>query len=190
MVVYGKLSDEKLTELLELGDQSAFTEIYNRYSSLLYVYAYKLTADAETAKDIIQEVYISLWDKKHDTTFTTSLRAYLYSSVRYKFLKLIAHQKVKEGYAEQFLRTVGAGLNSTEEYITEKELITTVEKLVLELPPKMARVFILSRMEFQSNTEIAQELSISEKTVQNLLSLAVKRIKPRVGTSILSVILF
>ncbi|WP_285009762.1 RNA polymerase sigma factor [Pedobacter faecalis] len=190
MVVYDKLTDQELTELLGGGDSAAFGEIYNRYSNLLYVYAFKLTADAATAQDIVQELFISLWDKRGQTVFSASLRAYLYSSVRYKFLKLVAHDRVRDGYAAQFLQGMEEGLNSTEDYMDEKELIAAVERLVLDLPPKMARAFIMSRLEFYSNTEIAAELNVSEKTVQNLLSMAVKRIRPNVGNGFLSLFLF
>lgn len=189
MVAYSEFTDQQLTDLLRSGDSAAFTEIYNRYSGLLYVYAYKLTADADAAKDMTQELFISLWDKQRETTFSVSLKAYLYSSIRYKFLKQVAHQKVKQGYADQFLHTMETSLNSTENYMIEKELIASVERLVVALPPKMARAFILSRLEFQTNEEIAKELNVSEKTVQNLLSMAVKQIKPNVGLSVLAVIL-
>jgi RNA polymerase sigma-70 factor, ECF subfamily len=189
MVVYSEFSDKKLTDLLRPGDRLAFTEIYNRYSGLLYVYAYKLTVDVDMAKDMTQEVFTSLWDKKKETVLTSSLSAYLYSAIRYKFLKLVAHQKVRQVYADELLASMEEGFNSTENYITEKELISRVEMLVAELPAKMARAFILSKLEFQSNAEIAKALNISEKTVQNLISMAVKQVKPNVGLLVSAIIM-
>lgn len=183
MGVYSGCADQMLIDLLRSGDDVAFTEIYDRYSALLYVYAFKLTADADVAKDMIQELFVSLWDKKREMLVQTSLKSYLYSSIRYKFLKQVAHQKVRKSYADQFLKSMEKGLNSTEDYITEKEFVASVERLVVALPPKMARAFILSKLHFQTNEEIAKELNITEKTVQNLLSMAVKQIRPKVGFS-------
>lgn len=189
MAIYCEFTDQKLADLLRSGDHAAFTEIYDRYSGLLYVYAYKLTAEADAAKDMLQELFISLWDKKEDMIVSLSLKSYLYSGIRYKFLKQVAHQKVRKSYADQFLQSMEIGLNSTENYISEKDFMTSVEKLVLALPPKMARVFLLSKLHFQTNAEIAEELDISEKTVQNLLSMGIKRILPKVKRSIMAVIL-
>ncbi len=188
MAGYSAHTDQELVALLKQGDKNAFTQIYERYSPLLYVYAFKLTREADAAKDMTQEIFISLWDHRSTTDFKLSLSAYLYTAVRYKFLKQVAHQKVKTGYAEHFLGYMQEGINSTDDYLTEKELVKEVRKLVAALPPKMARVFILSKLEFRTHQEIAEELGISEKTVKNLLSEGVSRIRPKMGLALLSVL--
>ncbi|MDR6783517.1 RNA polymerase sigma-70 factor (family 1) [Pedobacter africanus] len=190
MTAYSTYTDQEITTFLKEGDQLAFTEIYNRYSGLLYAYAFKLTADRDVTKDMTQELFISLWDNRSELELKTSLSAYLYTAIRYKFLKQVAHQKVKAGYAEKFLQTFESGISSTEDYIEEKDLIRTVEKLVSELPPKMARAFVMSKLEFRTHQEIAEELNISEKTVKNLISQAAVQLKPKIGLSLLTVILF
>jgi RNA polymerase sigma-70 factor (family 1) len=190
MAAYSSYSDQELASLLRQGDHAAFTEIYSRYSALLYVYAFKLTADADATKDITQELFISLWDNKETLELKSSLSAYLYTAVRYKFLKQVAHQKIKAGYAENFLHTFENGISSTEDYMEEKDLIKTVERLVSALPPKMAKAFILSKLEFKTHEEVARELNISEKTVKNLISQATIQLKPKIGLSVLSLILF
>ena len=189
MAAYSTYTDQELVELLKKGDRLAFTEIYNRYSGLLYLYAFKLTTDSDVTKDITQELFLSLWDNRETLDVKTSLPAYLYTAVRYKFLKQVAHQKVKTGYAENFLHTFESGISSTDAYMEEKDLIKTVERLVSELPPKMARAFILSKLEFRTHEEIAKELNISEKTVKNLISQATMQLKPKIGLCVLSIIL-
>ncbi|WP_235891189.1 RNA polymerase sigma-70 factor [Sphingobacterium lumbrici] len=174
------LTDIELTDLLKSGDQLAFTEIYHRYSSLLYVYAYKLLGDTDAAKDLTQELFINLWDKRTTIDFNKSVSSYLYTAVRYKFLKLVSHQKVRTVYAEQFLNLFEEGTNSTDAYISEKDLIMQVEKLIEDLPPKMAQAFRLSRLKHKSNQDIAEELEVSEKTVKNLVSQANKHLKPKI----------
>jgi RNA polymerase sigma-70 factor (ECF subfamily) len=190
MSAYSAYNDLELTEFLRSGDHGAFTEIYNRYSGLLYVYVFKLLGDPDGAKDLVQELFISLWNKKADVEFTASLSSYLYSAVRYKFLKLIAHQKVKTEYAERFLLSMQEGISTTDNYMIEKELSRQVEMLVSYLPSKMARIFILSRMEYRSNKEIAAELNLSEKTVKNLMSQALKSLRLKIGLVLLVLWLF
>jgi len=189
MAAYTAHTDQQLTDLLKSGDQLAFSEIYSRYSGVIYMYAFKLTADADVAKDITQELFISLWDLRESTAFKTSLSSYLYTAVKYKFLKQVAHQKVRKVYAEKFLLTMEGAASSTDMYLEEKDLIKTIERLVLLLPPKMARAFILSKLQFRTHEEIAVELGVSEKTVKNLISQAVTQLKPKIGMSVLTVIL-
>lgn len=180
MAEISTLTDNELTDLLKSGDRLAFTEVYHRYSSLLYIYAYKLLGDTDAAKDLTQELFINLWDRRATIDFNTSVSSYLYTAVRYKFLKLVSHQKVRTVYAEQFLKLFEEGTNSTDAYITEKDLIMQVEKLIADLPPKMAQAFTLSRLKHKSNQDIAEELAVSEKTVKNMLSQANKHLKPKI----------
>ncbi|WP_121811272.1 RNA polymerase sigma factor [Mucilaginibacter kameinonensis] len=190
MANYSKLNDLELSDLLKDNNHHAFTEIYERYAGLLYVYAFKLTADRDSSKDIVQDLFISLWDNRSATNFRTSISAYLYTAVRYKFLKQTASEKIKSGYAERFLNTMVNGVSNTETYLEEKDLARTLERLISALPPKMARAFVMSKLEFFSYKEIAEELNISEKTVQNLISEASSRLKPKLGFSMLSFLLF
>jgi RNA polymerase sigma-70 factor (ECF subfamily) len=113
----------------------------------------------------------------------------LYTSVRNKFLKGIAHQKVRSNHAEAFLNLFEDGVRSTDLYITEKELIKKVEELISHLPPKMAQAFTLSRINHYSNQEIAEKLNVSEKTVRNLVSQAATHLKPKIGLGIMLLLL-
>jgi RNA polymerase sigma-70 factor (ECF subfamily) len=188
MKTYGEYTDQELTDLLKGGNRAAFNEIYNRYSGLLYVYAFRITnGEEEDAKDMVQELFISLWDKRGQVIFTSSLSSYLYTAVRYRFLKLVAHRKVRAGYAEDFLKVMEEGVAATDLYILEKELMREVEQHVDALPEKMARIFRMSRFEFKSTEEIAAEMNLSEKTVRNLMSSAVKTLRLKVGLSLITV---
>lgn len=175
------LSDFELFDLVRSGDNAAFTVIYERYSALLYTFAHKLTADPDIAKDLVQELFISLWDKRAQTELQSSLASYLYTGIRYKFLKLVAHQKVRTSYTERFIGLIEQGSCTTDQYITDKELAAEVEKLISSLPAKQARIFSLSRMEDRSHQEIAEEMNLSEKTVKNLMSEAAKNLRLKIG---------
>lgn len=182
------LSDDELVSLLRDGNQRAFAEIYDRFSGLLYVYAFKLTADDDATSDFLQEVFTSLWERREKLDIRSSLSAYLYTAVRFQFLKAVEKNKVRTSYSTAFLAEFKKELTA-DDYIGEKELVAFIETFVKLLPPQMQRVFTLSRFQHLTNQEIAEELDISEKTVRNLLSESLRTLKPKVGVGILLVLL-
>jgi RNA polymerase sigma-70 factor (ECF subfamily) len=181
MAVYNSHSETEICDLLKSGDKEAFAEIYNRFKGLLYIYACKITGHEDIAEDIVQDLFIYIWDKRQTINFTSSLSSYLYSAVRYKFFDLVDKQKVRADYIQAFQKFLDQGEYQTDNYISEKELSATIEKEIANLPAKMREVFLLSRKEHLSNKEIAQRLDISDKTVKNQLSTALKTLKTKLG---------
>lgn len=181
MVIYKSFTDAELIELVKADDKDAFTEIYNRFHGLLYLYACKITRDDDLAEDLVQELFINIWDKRQALNFTSSISSYLYSSIRYKFFDLVDKQKVRADYLHTMQFLLDHHAYDTDNYIAEKELSATIEKAISELPDKMRIIFLLSRKNNLSNKEIATELNIAEKTVKNQLSIALKSIKSQIG---------
>jgi len=175
------LSDIELTDLLKTGEVGAFNEIYERYSGLLYVFAKKITRDQSEAEDIVQEVFITLWNRASTFEVKSSLSSYLYTAVRYKFFDLVSRKKIRSDYATTFQGFINYGVYSTDEYINERELIRLIEQEVSNLPDKMRAVFELSRNIGLSHKEIAQQLEVSEKTVRNHVNHALKILRYKVG---------
>jgi RNA polymerase sigma-70 factor (family 1) len=175
------LSDLELTGLLRKGDIAAFNEIYERYNGLLYLFARKITREQSEAEDLVQEVFINLWDRAGHLQINTSLSSFLYAAVRYKFFDLVAQKKVRLDYAATFQTFIDQGVYSTDEYINERELSRLVEQEVANLPDKMRQVFELSRTQGLSHKDIACELQISEKTVRNHVNHALKILRYKVG---------
>jgi len=175
------LSDTELVDLLQSGDQVAYTQIYDRYQGLLYIYACKITKDEIEAEDIVQEVFFYLWDKRDTIIFNTSLSAYLYSAVRYKFFNLLDHKKVRSNYIDSFKEFIENGNIEADYAIREKELTALIEKEISLLPPKMREIFELSRKAQLSHKEIAEKLNISEKTVKNQVNNALKQLRVKLG---------
>lgn len=178
---YSSLTDFELTKLLISGDNKAFIEIYNRFQALLYVYACKITTDKEEAEDIVQEVFTYLWDKRTTVIFRTSISSYLYSAVRYKFFNLLDHKKIRTEYTRSFQSFLDQGEYITDDYIREKEFSQLIEKEISALPDKMREVFELSRRQNLSRKEIAEKLNVSEKTVKNQISNALKILRGKLG---------
>ena len=98
MPAYSAFSDQELTTLLRGGDHAAYTEIYNRYSGVLYLHAYNKLRNREEAKDILQELFTVIWRKREEIEFRSSLSGYLYVAIRNRIFKHIAHQQNEEEY--------------------------------------------------------------------------------------------
>lgn len=179
---YSEFSDSDLMALLKDGDQIAYTEIYQRYNASLYVYAYKRLNDREEAKDVIHELFLSLWERRYSIELTTGLAAYLYTSVRNKILDLIKHNKISERYIESFQNYIDAGECSTDGLLEYKELSALIEKEIAALPYKMQQVFRLSRKDNYSRKDIARELNLSEQTVKSHMHHALKILRVKLGS--------
>lgn len=180
-MTYSALSDQELAVSLRSGDEAAFTELYERYQGLLYIYACKIMKDEELAEDVIQELFIALWDKRETIDVKKSFSSYLYSAVRFRFFDLLDKQKVRADYAQSFQLFLDKGEYQTDNYVAEKELAAIIEKEINSLPEKMREVLLLSRRENLTNKEIAERLNISEKTVKNQLSSALKVLRVKLG---------
>jgi RNA polymerase sigma-70 factor (family 1) len=171
---YSESTDLQLAALLRRGDRSAYTEIFERYSRVMYVYAKNLVRNKDEAEDLVQDVFASLWDKSSNLELKGPLSSYLYSAVRYRFINLVAKKRVRTDYAQTLQTLIDEGDYSTDSYLNEKELVALIEKEVAKLPEKMRKVFELSRNSGLSHNQIAIRLNLSEKTVKNHINHALK----------------
>jgi RNA polymerase sigma-70 factor (ECF subfamily) len=167
---YQQSSDFELAELVAQDDDLAFAEIYQRYKGVLFLHAYRMLGDQEEAKDILQELFTTLWVNRKSIKLTSSFSSYLYKAVRNKILDVIAHRKVEQKYITSLVDFIENGECITDQQVREKELTVLIEREVSLLPPKMRAVFELSRNTDLSYKEIAEELHISDKTVKKQVS--------------------
>lgn len=181
MTGYNVLADLELYALLKAGDKVAYTEIYNRYFSLLYLHALKRLRDEEAARDLIQDLFATLWLKREVLTTKTNLSNYLYTAVRNGVFNFIAHQKVASRYISELPDKVEPSECITDHLARERQLAALIEKEIAELPEKMREIFLLSRVEGLSHKEIAARLGISELTVKTQVKNALRILRGKLG---------
>ncbi|NII23446.1 RNA polymerase sigma-70 factor [Pseudoflavitalea sp. X16] len=179
--MYEELSDMELVQLLKSNDEAAFNEIYKRFQGLLYVYACRITREENEAEDIVQEVFIYLWDKRTTLMLTDSLAGWLYQAVRYRFFDRLDRRKVRTDHQASLQDFLDQGAYCPDEYLRERELAQLIEKGIAALPAKMQEIFALSRKEQLSHKEIASRLHLSEKTVKNQVHNALRILKTRIS---------
>lgn len=182
MLEYKKISDNNLVSLLKEGDHSAFNEIYHRYFYLIFTHAYKKLRDEEQAKDIVQDVFATLWFKREFNMPTSNLAGYLYTAVRNKIFDLFAHQQVESKYIDSldaFLTTHSS--ISTDYLIRENQLKAYIDKEIQALTPKMRLMFELSRKQNLSHKEIAEKLGTTENNVSTQITTALRILRTKLG---------
>lgn len=181
MIAYHSLSDLELVDLIRSGNQNAFAEIYERYFGLLYLHAYNRLRDKDEAKDLIQELFSSLWMRRDNLAPKSNFSNYLYSWVRNSVLNSIAHKQVEEKYLASLPDWVNESESFTEHRIRERQLAAIIEKEVQALPPRMREVFELSRKAYMNYKEIADKLNLSEQSVRSHVKNALKILRVKLG---------
>ena len=172
------LTDHELVELMQDGEDAVFTEIYNRYWKRIFTVAISKTGgNIEEAEEIVQDIFVSLWSRRHQLELTSSLEHYLAASVKYRIIKSLAKKDLHRRYTAHNQVTTSLSDNSTQDWLDFEDLQTRLEALVAGLPEKCQLVYRMSREDGYSQREIAGELSISEKTVEAHLGKALKLLR-------------
>ncbi|MNK12328.1 ECF RNA polymerase sigma factor SigW [compost metagenome] len=181
MSTYSKLSDYELTTLLKDGDRMAFTEIYDRYFWQLHVHAYKWMRNREETKDIIHELFLTLWEKRETLSFEPSLLSYLSAAVRNRIFNLLSHKRIESAYLTTLETFSNEDNCVTDHLVREKQMTALIENEIAGMPGKMREVFQLSRKENLSHKAIAGQLNISELTVRKHVQHALKILRFKIG---------
>jgi RNA polymerase sigma-70 factor (family 1) len=181
VIIYPSLTDIELIDLLKSADEAAFKEIYLRYDSLLYIYAYRKLKDKEEAKDVVQEVFIHLWNQRDTFILQTTLSGYLYKSVLNKVFNIFKHQNIVQQYINSNNHFIETDSAETDYLIREKDIIALIEKEIAAMPPRMREIYELKRKDFLTTKEIAEKLNISELTVSTQMKRALKVLKVKLG---------
>lgn len=190
MNIYRDLDDNRLLELLKSSDHCAFEEIYKRYWPILFRHAQHMSSSNEEAKDLIQDLFINLWQKAEELNISGSLSSYLYGTVRYKVFDLIDKRKVKNRHLESLGNFMDTGIFSTDNTVRENELARLIEKEISMLPLKMREVFELSRKSHLNYQQISERLHISDETVKKQVYNALKILKVRLAGVTATLIFF
>jgi RNA polymerase sigma-70 factor (family 1) len=176
MAAYSAYTDQELVALLKQGDEHAFTEIYNRYWKRVFAVAVKKLGDFDEAKEVVQEIFISLWERREKVVVEGELASYLSVSVKYKIINRLDKHYIRKNYIDNLPASAEVD-NSTQEWLDFEEVKERLAKLVSELPEKCRLVFVMSREQGLSHKQIAEEMNISEKTVEAHLSKATKTLR-------------
>jgi RNA polymerase sigma-70 factor, ECF subfamily len=156
------------------GDEMAFEGLFKSFFAELTIYAARFVEDRENAEEIVQDIFFNLWNNRLKLNINTSIKAYLYTTVRNTCLNLIKHKKVESKYREYFSRQLHEDELQPEDWMDGNELQEKITATIEKLPPERKKVFVMSRFDNLKYKEIAEKLDISVKTVENQMGKALK----------------
>ncbi len=171
--------DKSTLDLLQRGDEGMYRTIFVQLQPALVAYASEYVIDKDLSKSLVQEAFFKLWETRQKLKVGTNLNAYLYKSVRNICLNYLRHLKVTDKYAQNII-TAEYKLNyealkdKSAERLLEAEILEHINSAVEKMTPQCQQLFIMSRFEGKSHKEIAKELCITEKTVENQIGKALK----------------
>lgn len=147
---------------------------FRAYYQPLCNYAYTFVQDRDEAEEIVQSAFLSVWEKRESIEIRTSLKSYLYTMVRNACLNVIKHEKIKQKHIGEELATAERSYDSVSQRVNSSELETRIQVSMEKLPEQCRLIFKLSRFEELKYAEIADQLNISVKTVENQIGKALK----------------
>lgn len=168
-----------LVRALSNGDRRAFETIYREMAAELLQHIYFRVHDKEVSEELVQDIFLSLWNRRAELDVRTDLRAYLYGAAKFQVLNFIRSEQTHRKYIEHlgvFAATQGYQ-SSAEQSMYAKELSNLVRQHMQQLPDKCRQAFHLSRFEQKTIAEIAEEMNISPRTVENYLTRALKHLR-------------
>ena len=185
-----KLNSE-LIGLLKKGDVAAFDTIYNMYCHKLHQFVIRYLKQEEDAEEIVQEVFIKIWESKAKIKNHASFESFLFT-ISYNATISLLRKRLSESKSKEYLKSIQQiqNANTVVDELQFNELNEKVQRLLEQLTPRQKEIFILSREEGLTHKEIAQRLKISENTVKNHLVTSLKFLKSNINITLISSALF
>ncbi len=171
------MSDQLIIEQIKNKNIKVFESVFKQYFKVLTIYAKRYVLDLDTAQDITQEVFIKLYERKDELIIHTSLKSFLYTSVKNRCLDYIKIHNIRQQHKDIIQKESSILVEEDDNEIEKTELQEKIYKAIKTLPDQNQKIFMLSRFEGKTNQEIADELNISKRTVETHISNALKKIK-------------
>jgi len=168
--------DLELFERIKRDDLKAYEAIFRQYYQQLYRFAYNYLRDQVPSEEMAQEVFLYIWEKRSQIEIKTTLKTYLYSAIKNKCLNYIKYEVPRKNELEESHLAMMM-VNQPEREEDSERMRRHIDAAVNELPTKCRQIFILSRNAGLTYEEIAEELELSVKTVENQMSIALKKLR-------------
>jgi RNA polymerase sigma-70 factor, ECF subfamily len=173
-----KITDLNIFQQIREGDAEAFSRLFDRYYSALCFFAAKYLHDMDQSRSLVQQVFVDLWVKREKIEVSTSVKSYLYQSVKNRCIDYLRTKKSTSEISETI-----ENLNQIPffDLVEEAELNDRINSSINRLPEKCREIFVLCRFDGLKYAEIAQKLNISVKTVEMQMGIALKKLREKLS---------
>jgi len=177
MTAHQDLYEKILIEKLNQSDQSAFGTIFTKYYKDLVRFSMRFTRNPDAAEELVQDVFVKLWENRNSLVISTSLKSFLLKSVQNRSLDHLRFENIRNKYASEILENLILSDNDTEKQVLHSELEEHFLKVLANLPELYVEVYSMSRNESMTYAEIAQKLGVSVRTVEVRMAKALQIIR-------------
>ncbi|WP_340112954.1 RNA polymerase sigma factor [Maribellus mangrovi] len=189
MPINENIPDYELVRKLHGDDVDAFDQIFNRYGDRLYGFAYKYLKSKEETEGLVQDVFLKIWENRKKLKKESSLKSYLFTIAYHNICHLFRKKQIFLKYIEES-KVVETKTIDLEKQLEYEATLSQVDKLIDKLPGKQKEVFIKSRKEGKSTSQIANEMNLSPGTVDNYISTALKLLRKQISGEDFALLLF
>jgi RNA polymerase sigma-70 factor (ECF subfamily) len=166
------LFEQALLKRLVSGDENAFSMVFSACYTDLVLFAMTIVRNSDIAEEIVQEIFVKLWEGHENLQIKTSLRSYLLRSVQNRCIDWYRHEKVRQSHIEDISSHMVLFDCDTDEYMFGSELEERIEKILSLIPPDCSEAFRMNREQGLKYNDIAEKLSVSVRTVEVRVSKA------------------
>ena len=182
--------DIELVERLQKGDVEAFDLLYDKYSGKLYAFGLKYLRSTAEAEELVQSVFLKLWENYKNLKKESSFKSYLFTIAYNDICKLFRKRNYRQKFISDTLYENSQSSTEMEDGTDYKSVLEQVQQIVNKLPERQKTIYLKSRQEGKSTKEIAEEVGLSPGTVDNYISESLKFIRNRLRNENLPVLLF
>jgi RNA polymerase sigma-70 factor (family 1) len=181
-------SDQELVVSLHDGNVEAFDLIFKKYSTRLYSFAFKYLKSKSDTEELVQNVFVKIWENRSTLKQESSLKAYLFTISYHDICKCFRSRMYAEKLKSQIINSNRISFNPNDQF-DYQSVLEQIDKIIDKMPARQKEVFVKSRKDGKSSREIAAELNLAPGTVDNHISEALKFIRKNMGNN-LSFLLF
>jgi RNA polymerase sigma factor (sigma-70 family) len=171
---YNTYSDDQLIALLKASDEKGFDVLYDRYADKMFLAAYNKLKDNQQSQEVVHDVFLNIWKNRTDCQIT-NVAAYLKQAVRLRVINVILRKK-SHPFFDLFDSIIQSPFEA-DHPILKKDLIYLIESWIKTFPENRRKIFVKHYFEGLSHLEIAKEMELSPKTIQNQLSISIQHLK-------------
>lgn len=171
------LSDSLLVTKIRQNDKDAFKSLYDRYSRKIYFFSLKYISDTAEVEDLVQSVFINVWQSRKSLDPDNSVKSYIYKAAVNYIYNYLKRKKIQNRFIESQIQKDETHSNLTYEQVFFHDLERTINTVIETLPAQQQKIFQLNRTEGLTEQEIAKKLDLSVRTVENQTYRALKKIK-------------
>lgn len=177
-----QLSDKEILRNISIGNEDAFEFVFLTLYNELCMYACGILKDRDSAEEVVQEVFVKLWETSNELSIKLSIKAYLYKAVHNRCINFLNHMQIIKKYASESAKNESNLVSPvTSDYpianLLVQELEEKINQSILDLPKQCREVFLLIRYEDLSYTEAAEKLGVSVNTIKTQLQRALSRLR-------------